>query len=72
VQSRTIYMPLLNEGTDVWRPIQAEDLGDGDYPVFGPVPECGEWEFSPGSIVRVEMKRLSEGDAFVAVAHATN
>jgi hypothetical protein len=56
----------------VWRPIQAEDLGDGDYPVFGPVPECGEWEFSPGSIVRVEMKRLSEGDAFVAVAHATN
>jgi hypothetical protein len=57
----TIYMPLLNEGVDVWRPVQAEPRADGTYRVLGPVPETEEWEFAPGSVVRCRSKTLSCG-----------
>ncbi len=39
----------------------------GRYRVLGPVPESEQWQFTPASIVGVEMKRLSEGEALVAV-----
>ncbi len=66
----TIYMPLVGEGVDVWRPVLAERLEMGRYRVLGPVPESEQWLFAPGSIVHVEMKRLSEGEALVAVEAA--
>jgi hypothetical protein len=49
--SETIYMPLLNEGTEVWRPVAAIPLGDGRYRVAGEMPEDEEWEFLPGDAV---------------------
>jgi hypothetical protein len=57
----TIYMPLLNEGTDVWRPVAAEHL-DGDvFRVVGPVPDDEEWAFPPGSVVTVAPKVFQDG-----------
>jgi hypothetical protein len=72
MQTETIYMYLRDEAVDVWRPVQAENLGDDVYRVFGPVPEGEVWEFSPGSVVRVQIRRLSAGDARVAVSNAAN
>lgn len=63
----TFYMFLLNEGTDVWRPVDAEPLGGGKFRVLGPVPDDEEWEFEPGSIVACEMRLLSSGPARVAI-----
>ena len=62
----TIHIALLDDGTDVWRPVEAERLADGRYKVLGPVPEGELWQFPPGSIVSVQLKRLSGGDALVA------
>jgi hypothetical protein len=64
----TIYMPLVDEGTDVWRSVLAERLEAGLYRIVGPVPETEKWQFAPGSTVRVEMRRLSEGEMLVATA----
>jgi hypothetical protein len=57
----TIYMPLLHEGTDVWRPVQAEHFADGQYRISGHVPADETWAFQPGSIVRCENKVFHDG-----------
>ncbi len=64
----TVYMPLVGDGVDVWRPVLAERLETGRYRVLGPMPETELWQFPPASIVQVEMRLLSEGEALVAVA----
>ncbi len=49
-----IFVRLLEEGTDVWRPTQAESLGDSCFRVLAPPgydAEDESWEFVPGSIV---------------------
>jgi hypothetical protein len=66
--SQTIYMALLDEGVDVWRPVQVERLESGRYLVLGPVPDDEKWEFPPGSIVCLEMKQLYEGKFPVAIS----
>ena len=49
-----IYMPLLNEGTDVSRPVVASDMGDGSYRIIGtdngatPEELGEEWLFAIG------------------------
>jgi len=53
-----IYVRLLDEGTPVSRPTQAENIGNGFFkllptPNYDPADE--HWEFLPGSIVRVEI-----------------
>jgi hypothetical protein len=63
----TIYMPLVNEGTDVWRPVEAAHVGPDSYLVEGDVPDDEEWMFAPGSIVRCELRTLSLGEHLVAV-----
>lgn len=67
----TIYMPLLNEGTDVWRPVEATHLRATTYRVEGEVPEGEEWMFAPGLLVRCEPKTLSSGEVLVAIEAST-
>jgi hypothetical protein len=59
----TIYVPLLNEGTDVWRPVEATHLSGDLYRVEGSVPDDEEWAFPPGAIVRCERTRIKEGES---------
>jgi hypothetical protein len=50
-----IYVPLLNEGTDVLRPTNGFVLGPDlvrVQPTADYDPELEEWEFPPGSEVR--------------------
>lgn len=49
--STVLLMPLLNEGTDVWRPVAVKSLDDGTYQILGPMPDDEQWTFAPGSIV---------------------
>jgi hypothetical protein len=55
----TIYMPLLDEGVGVWRPVQARRIAGDVYLISGEVPEGEQWAFAPGSKVRCIDRRLS-------------
>ena len=46
-----ILIPLLNEGTQVSRPVDAEWLGGDRYRVLGDAPPDEEWAFGSGSVV---------------------
>lgn len=63
----TIYVKLVNEGTDVWRPVDAKRVSDGLFRLVGTNDESEMWEFPSGSIVRVESRTLSSGSEVVAV-----
>lgn len=59
-----IYVRLLNEGTEVFRPVNAVRVTDDTYTLgdeWGYDPSDEEWEFPPGTTVRVETRELMEG-----------
>lgn len=65
-----VYVQLLDEGVIVFRPTQAEFLSPDTARLVAPEdydPECEDWEFKPGSFVRVEPRHISEGQVLVAV-----
>jgi hypothetical protein len=64
--SVTVYMPLLDEGTDVCRPVSAIPFGECKYRILGKMPEDEEWAFRPGSIV-IGRTRLVSGEDTVIV-----
>lgn len=57
----TIYMPLLNEGTEVWRPVRARHILDDRYRVGDEVSDNEQWAFAPGSTVICEWKVFNDG-----------
>jgi hypothetical protein len=62
----TIYVYLLNEGTDCWRPVSAENVSGDIYRITGAPPDDTEtWEFKTGELVRCKYKRLSGNFAVV-------
>jgi hypothetical protein len=60
-ETATIYMPLLNEGTAVWRPVTAEHLNGDVFRVIGPMPDDEEWAFPPGSVVSCAPQVFQDG-----------
>lgn len=65
-----LFIRLLDEGTEVSRPTEALDLGNGLFevlatPAYNPADEV--WEFPPGSIVRTEKRHSAEGEYLLAV-----
>lgn len=65
----TIYIRLLNEGTEVYRPVHSIEKGNHLFEVLGKDiydPEDETWEFPPGSIVICEHQELSGQDCLVA------
>ncbi len=70
--NQTIYVKLLNEGVDVWRPVVAENVADAISFLILPsptnvVPSGEEWEFKPGS--RVLTKEVELEGNLVKVAY---
>ena len=56
-EMNTIYVRLLNEGTDVWRPVEARLLNESDHiyeitPLLDYHSLDEEWQFLPGSRVK--------------------
>ncbi len=70
-QTETVFVKLLDEGTEVARPTSALPLGDGLYELL-PTPDYNAdietWEFLPGSKVEVELTARSGGPILLAVA----
>ena len=59
----TIYVALLEEGTDCWRPVLAEPIDSETYRIKGEIPEEEVWEFQPGDVVRCRAKTFSDGSS---------
>lgn len=67
----TIYVALLEEGTDVWRPVAAVPLGGNRFRLSGPTPEDEIWEYRPGDAVVAELRTFADTESgLVAVAYA--
>jgi hypothetical protein len=65
-----VYVRLLNEGTDVLRPVEAIRMSNGAFKLLKPEhydAEDEEWEFVPDSIVLCELKLVSGQMTLVAV-----
>lgn len=58
-----IFMPLLGEGTNCWRPVSAEPLGDGLFQICSLPNSDEEWEFPTGSRVICEPRSFSNGES---------
>jgi hypothetical protein len=67
-----IYMPLLGEGVDVWRPVQAEHLHGNVYRVLDqPCDRDDEsWQFELGDEVMCELIELDGGPVLAATRKA--
>lgn len=65
----TIYVRLLGEKVDVWRPVNAVSLGEDIYYIgLHQPPHSDEtWEFTPNNNVRCKWHRFSNKDYLVAV-----
>lgn len=68
-----IYVSLLDEGVEVWRPVQAEHLHDNVYRIATqPYDRAIElWEFEPGDVVLCENVKSEEGSIVAAIRRAT-
>lgn len=70
MNTATVYVRLLNEGTDVFRPTLADLTLDGLYMLRATEDydsEDEQWEFLPGQVVRCKVMALHGGNRLVAV-----
>lgn len=68
---KIVYVKLLNEGTEVYRPVSATLIEDNVYKLGGEEiydKEDETWEFSPETLVIVEEKELEGKKNLVAVS----
>jgi hypothetical protein len=67
--TETIYVGLLDEGVEVWRPVLAVRRAEGLFEIVSKndSPETEAWEFPSGSLVRCETKELYDGPCLVAI-----
>jgi len=58
-----IYVRLLDEGTECWRPVDANRTPGDIFEIVSknPDPDDEHWEFNVGQIVRCEKQRFSVG-----------
>ena len=61
--AKTIFVALLDEGTPVWRPVTATNLGGQTYRIEGVVPQDETWQFLPGQLVECKQKTFSVGES---------
>ena len=71
INEEIIYVALTNEGTNVWRPMWADNLEENmyrikSYPTFDPADE--ELQFATGDIVICERQELDSGQCLVATS----
>jgi hypothetical protein len=71
----TILVALLDEGTDVWYPVEAKLLDAETYIITGinPNPDDVHWRFGTGTKVRCEVRTMADGKReLVAVEELSN
>jgi hypothetical protein len=68
IKVEQIYVALVGEGVDVWRPVQAVRLCDNVYRILDQYydSDIETWEFTPGEEVFCELIDSSGGKIMVA------
>jgi hypothetical protein len=68
----TTYVYLFDEGVDCRRPVETVGEGENLYRIVSLNPNAMDehWEFTTGDLVVCERRRLSEGEALVAIRRA--
>ena len=56
-----VHVALLDEGTPVWRPVEARHLEAAVYELLGPLSEGERWQFPPGQLVECELHAFPDG-----------
>lgn len=70
-----IYVLLLDEGTDVWRPVDALYEGENTFKIMSTNEKVDDevWEFNHGDLVHCEEKVFSSSEVgLVATSLAAN
>lgn len=67
-----IYVALLDEGVDVWRPVRAKRLGGNTFLIVDESydRETESWQFEPGEKVVCEEIASHEGTILAATRRA--
>ncbi len=69
----TVYVRLLDEGVEVWRPVPAERVSEGAYRLSdAPPPEDEAWTFQPGEVVVAERRAGRMDQPLIALARASD
>ena len=58
-----IYMPLVGEGTDCWRPVRAVQITEDVFEVIDHIPPDESWKFAPFSRVRCRRRTFTGGES---------
>lgn len=58
-KTATVYVKLMDEDIDVWRPVTAEHLDGDRYRLRDEAPLGEMWPFAAGDVVRCERRILS-------------
>lgn len=68
-----IFVSLLEESVDVWRPVQAVRIQGNVYRILPKPPELKDekWEFEPGDVVVCEEIESSDGPILAATKRAS-
>jgi hypothetical protein len=56
-----IYIPLLAEGTDCWRPVRAVQVGEDLFEVVDDISAGETWAFAPHSRLRCRKHVFTDG-----------
>ena len=69
----TIYVYLKNEGTDCWRPVDADIIGEFYKIATERDNEDEEWQFDTGTLVKCVEKVFQNGvKGLIAIAKVNN
>lgn len=67
----TICVRRLDKSATEWRPVQAEQVGEGLYRIVEAMPAGERWQFFPGETVRCRRREFMAGaEAMVAYERA--
>ena len=67
-----VYVALLDEGTDVWRPVAAKHIRNHIFLLPDIAPAHESWQFSPGTKVRCEEHVFSGGERGLVAVEAVH
>lgn len=71
MRTEEIYVALLGEGVDVWRPVAAVRVAEGLYRIVGaPADDTENWQFPTGTLVRCKLREFEGGTHLVAYERA--
>ena len=69
-----IYVRLLDEAVDVWRPVRAERIREGTFQISPQAydRQIETWEFEPGETVVCEQIEFADGVVLAATSRVAD